>query len=173
MSLYADYYYGDALVYSFPMDYAGYYSYWYDGVEFSGPYYVYGGFYSFYYDTWTCYSWWGVSGVYLYGAEDDYAAAWADYSYWYGFELYSWYFGAAASAEYGADYTWGGYYLGDDYTGFALYLLESYGGMYFEDSYLYGADWYVTIGYASSEIEVSYWVEYFATELMEYYYAMY
>jgi hypothetical protein len=50
---------------------------------------------------------------------------------------------------------------------------ESAGSMEYNDATLYGGDWYVTVGYASTDIEVSYWVEYFATELMMYYYSMY
>jgi len=42
--------------------------------------------------------------------------------------------------------------------------------MYSQDSYLMGMYWDAEVGYASSEIEVSYWLEYFATDLMEYYY---
>lgn len=168
--LYFAYYLGYGYAYAWPFDYAGEYSYWYYGVEFSGPYYVYGGSYYFYYDTWAVTSWWGVSGGYIYGYYGDDLAALGGYSYWYGAWLWSWYYDASLSLEYGLDYTWGGYYAGDDYTGFALYLVQGYSDIEYDDSSLGGIQWYGTIGYASSEIEVSYWIEYFATDLIEYYY---
>jgi hypothetical protein len=93
IGIYSDYYYGDLYVYSNPSDYSGYFSYWYYDTEFYGPYYFYSGFYSFTYGEWDCYSYFGVSGVYVYGAGDDYTAAFGYYSYWYGFIIDSDYFG--------------------------------------------------------------------------------
>jgi hypothetical protein len=64
-----------------------------------------------------------------------------------------------------------GYYDGDDYLGFSLYFIESDGTVGYDNSILAGVQWVAEVGYVSSDIEVSYWIEYMATDLMEYYYA--
>lgn len=169
--LYMAYYAGLAYVYSWPFYYAGYYSTDYYGVELSGPYYVDTGSYYMYYDTWALSSWWGVFYGVTYGYYYGDAIAVGSYSYWYGLSAWSWYYDAEVSIDYSVSYTFMGYYDGEDYLGFSLYFVESDGLVGYDDSILAGLTWVADVGYVSSDIEVSYWIEYMATDLIEYYYA--
>lgn len=169
--LYLAYDMGLAYTYSWPFYYAGYDDTDFYGSELSGLYYVVGGSYYMYYGTWSFSAWWGVYYYVAYGYYGDDAIAFGGYTYWYGFSAWSWYYDSEFSADYSADYYFMGYYDGDDYLGLSLYFVESDGFVGYNETELAGVYWVADVGYASSDIEVSYWVEYMATDLIMYYYA--
>jgi len=161
--------YGD--VQSYDWDYEGDYSLLYEGYEFSGPYYVNGESWYFYYATWTVWAWNGVGAGQLYAADGSAGAGIESYQYSSGVWAWSWAYDTEIYASYWVDATAAGYYDGDDYTVLYVSFAGQDGLVGYAGSELGGAEWEAGVGYASTEIEVSYWVEYFATELLEYYYA--